>query len=177
MNRNGTACLADFGLSSLFENLTSSKSLSDSGALNGSVRWMAVELVCSLGEENGVIRFTPKTDVYSFGSTMLEILSGKVPYYTRRLDAQVIMDIYKGVRHRREETGISLMHWQLMERCWADIPEERPSSETIVRELECYYYHGLCDELDSANNRLVVQVDDSASDLVHSENSFGVAVF
>lgn len=72
---------------------------------------------------------------------MLEILSGKVPYHTRRLDVQVIMDIYQGVRHRREDTSISLLHWQLMERCWADIPEERPPSNVIVKELEFYYRH------------------------------------
>jgi serine/threonine protein kinase len=109
---------------------------------------MAVELVCALGEENGFLRFTPATDVYSFGSTMLEILSGKVPYHTKRLDAQVIMDIYKGVRHPREETDISLMHWQLMERCWADIPGERPNCTTIVNELEACYWHQQCVDIE-----------------------------
>jgi serine/threonine protein kinase len=114
---------------------------------------MAVELVCSLGEENGIIRFTPATDIYSFGSTMLEILSGKIPYHTRRLDAQVIMDIYKGQRHQREETGVALIHWQLMERCWADIPEERPDIKSIVKELEYYYWHQQCNELNLAETK------------------------
>jgi len=110
---------------------------------------MAIELVCSLGQQNdGSIHFTPATDIYSFGSTMLEILSGKVPYHTKRLDAQVIMDIYKGVRHRREETDISLMHWQLMERCWSDIPEDRPLCDAIVKELEVFYWHQQCVDLE-----------------------------
>jgi len=161
VSSDGVACLTDFGLSSLFENLTSSKCLSDSGALDGSVRWMAIELVCSLGQQDdGFIRFTPATDVYSFGSTMLEILSGKIPYHTKRLDAQVIMDIYNGARHRREDTRISLMHWQLMERCWSDIPEERPHCTTIVKELETYYWHEQCVDIE-INMRNTAPVSDS----------------
>lgn len=76
---------------------------------------------------------------------MLEILSDRVPYHNRRLDAQVIMDIFRGVRHRREDCGsdmmIDLMYWQLMERCWEDIPDKRPDCVTIVNELECLYWH------------------------------------
>jgi len=120
---------------------------------------MAIELVCSLTEENGFIRFTPATDIYSFGSTMLEILSGKVPYHNRRLDAQVIMDIYRGLRHRREDTDISLMHWQLMERCWVDMPEERPYIDTIVRELKCYYMHEQISEINIARGNDFIGVE------------------
>lgn len=173
VNAEGNACLTDFGLSSLFENLSSSRCLSDSRGLGGSIRWMAVELLCPPEGPNGVRRFSPATDVSSFGSTMLEILSGKMPYHHCRNDAQVILEISRGVRHKREDTGISLMYWQLMERCWADPPEDRPSCPNIINELEYYCWFQRCEELQNLVNSNTMELDE-ARDSVSS--GVGVSV-
>jgi serine/threonine protein kinase len=131
--------LTDFGLSSIFEDLVGSSSLTGSNSLGFSVRWLAVELVRSLESDSSFLRFTPSTDVYSFGSTMLEVLTGRVPYHNRQRDVQVIMDIYQGARHQREDTKISIPLWDFMEHCWSETPDDRPYSNQLVRQLEQHY--------------------------------------
>lgn len=139
VNAQGVAMLTDFGLSSIFEDLVGSASLTGSNSPGFSVRWLAVELLAMMEDDSSFIRFTPNTDVYSFGSTMLEILTGKVPYHNRQRDVLVIMDIFQGVRHRQEDTNISTPLWKVLENCWSDIPEHRPHSTQLVREVEHHY--------------------------------------
>lgn len=65
----GKACLCDFGLSTITEFQGSSYLASTIG---GNVRWAAPELF-RINEDNSVPPVTSHSDIYSFGSVMLEV--------------------------------------------------------------------------------------------------------
>lgn len=71
---NGKACLSDFGLSRIFMEATGSSYLTST--LQGNVRWAAPELF-DVGEEQQKepvhVSPDPQSDIYSFGSTMLQV--------------------------------------------------------------------------------------------------------
>ena len=71
---NGKACLSDFGLSRIFLEVTDCSYLTST--VRGSVRWAAPELF-QIGEEQQKesihILPSPQSDIYSFGSTMLQV--------------------------------------------------------------------------------------------------------
>jgi len=71
---NGKACLSDFGLSRIFMETTGSSYLTST--VRGSVRWAAPELFEIDEEQQGEpvhVLPNPQSDIYSFGSTMLQV--------------------------------------------------------------------------------------------------------
>lgn len=71
---NGKACLSDFGLSRIFMETTGSSYLTST--VRGSVRWAAPELfeIDEEQQEEPVhVLPNPQSDIYSFGSTMLQV--------------------------------------------------------------------------------------------------------
>ena len=84
IHQDGTVKLADFGCSSEIERtLTSGKNPMQNG-LQGSVPWMAPEVV----KETGYGR---RSDIWSFGCTILEMATGKIPWSQLNLDNQVVL--------------------------------------------------------------------------------------
>lgn len=142
VDKRGIAMLTDFGLSSIFEDIVGSAHLS--GSEGCSVRWMAPELVCIMGDYSGV-HSTPASDVYSFGSTMLEVLTGRLPYPHCQRDVQVVMDICRGVRHQWQDYcgKVPKSVWGFMEGMWREAAELRPRSEELVEELAWHYDQAL----------------------------------
>ncbi|KAG1788863.1 kinase-like domain-containing protein, partial [Suillus plorans] len=69
---DGTACVADFGLSLMYSDVISISQAPWTSTLSGNVRWMAFEL---LGErEDGTpVRPSKQSDVFSFGGIMLQV--------------------------------------------------------------------------------------------------------
>ncbi|CAM8922132.1 unnamed protein product [Rhodiola kirilowii] len=65
-------CLADFGLARFVEDDTDARSFSANPQLAGSYGYMAPEYACMLN-------ITEKSDVYSYGVVLLEIITGKRP--------------------------------------------------------------------------------------------------
>jgi len=73
---DGTACLADFGLSLLYSEVVSISQASWTSTFHGNFRWLAPEL---LGQpENDLpIRPNKHSDIYSFGGIMLHVCLSK----------------------------------------------------------------------------------------------------
>ncbi|KAF6764956.1 TKL/TKL-ccin protein kinase [Ephemerocybe angulata] len=83
----GEACICDFGMSKLVEEVTE-KSASATLTAAGSARWLAPELI-----EGSISSPTPATDTYSFAMAILELVTGKYPFAERKRDASVIHDV------------------------------------------------------------------------------------
>ncbi|KAF9233557.1 kinase-like domain-containing protein, partial [Melanogaster broomeanus] len=144
---NERACITDFGLSTMLTELEGSTFTTSSHA-RGTLRWTAPELLglqVSEEEENPhQVVPTPQSDVYSFGGIMLQVLTGKVPYYYYVRDAQVMHAISKGDTPRRPQATssgelVTDRRWAFMQRCWSylDAGPQRPSDEEIVQFTSC----------------------------------------
>lgn len=71
---DGKACLCDFGLSSIVAELQGTSYLTST--IGGAVRWAAAELFCIQDDDN-LPTITTHSDIYSFGSVMLEVCHAK----------------------------------------------------------------------------------------------------
>lgn len=97
----------------------------------GSARWLAPELIYPK-EDGDDYPVTPQTDVYSFGMTVLEILSGHPPFSHRRHDTNVICDIYHGRRPTRPPNSeITDSIWALIQNCWNQAPDQRVNINAV----------------------------------------------
>ena len=79
---DGTVKLADFGCSSQFEKTLSNFNTFLANSLQGSIPWMAPEVV----KETGYGR---RSDIWSFGCTILEMATGKLPWSHYQFDDPV----------------------------------------------------------------------------------------
>ncbi|TFK51536.1 kinase-like protein [Heliocybe sulcata] len=79
----------------------------------------------------------PSCDVYSFGMSMLEIVSGKEPYCHRRNEPKIILDITGGVRPQpQQHPDMPDVLWHVAERCWSKEPRRRPDMDSVFRHLQ-----------------------------------------
>ncbi|KAJ3873643.1 kinase-like domain-containing protein [Lentinula edodes] len=127
-------CLADFGLALV----TESPSLHEKSLnLRGSVRWMSPEIL----DPKLFHLIQPKSrDIYAFGCTVVEILSGKVPFQNIKYDVAVISQVLRGCR---PEIPASLAQMsgdlpELVSSCWDPMPSRRPTADDISTFLSFY---------------------------------------
>lgn len=124
-------CLADFGLAVVTEThgLTPT-----TGALRGSTRWLAPEIISPAQFPK-----CPKSarDIYAFGCTVLEIITGRPPYSQHKMDGAVIHDVMTGRRPARPtDVWCPDKIWDLIESCWAEDGHSRPPACSIPRFLK-----------------------------------------
>ncbi|KAF8134425.1 kinase-like domain-containing protein [Boletus edulis] len=138
ITKNGKACLSDFGLSTLLE--VSETAIS----YPGNIRWAAPELLDGyIASTEGTLASqlsSTQADIYSFGSIMLQILSGKLPFHGVHRDAEIVIMIARGYKPPREPLWdggvIPDLLWVFVEACW-ESPAKRPLSEDIVHFIGC----------------------------------------
>lgn len=128
----GEACICDFGMSKLVEEVTE-KSASATLTAAGSARWLAPELI-----EGSISSPTPATDTYSFAMAILELVTGKYPFAERKRDASVIHDVVfqRKIPQRPAMSVVADDLWGLMARCWAHTSTERPLMTEVRATLE-----------------------------------------
>ncbi|KAF9229900.1 kinase-like domain-containing protein, partial [Melanogaster broomeanus] len=118
---NGRACIADFGLSTLLTALGGS-TFSTSAKMGGTLRWAAPEVLnLNTEDEENLPRVPPTTrsDVYSFGRIMLQVLTGKIPFYYIHRQEKVLLVISRGGIPRRPDLSvITSPQWKFIQRCW-----------------------------------------------------------
>ncbi|KAK7054529.1 hypothetical protein VNI00_003727 [Paramarasmius palmivorus] len=118
--------LADFGLATFVDSV--GQSATQQG---GTLRWMAPELLSFSGE---CIRRTFASDIYAFGCLVVEVYTGRPPFSDVSHDTQVLCKIYRGERPDRP-CNMSDSLWNLVQACWHQKSECRPSAEHVVHEL------------------------------------------
>ncbi|KAG0703873.1 kinase-like domain-containing protein [Suillus ampliporus] len=132
---DGTACVADFGLSLMYSEVISASQASWTSTLKGNMRWMAPELLVPQ-EDGPLARPSKQSDIYSFGGIMLQVLTNKVPYYHLMNDAAIILCIAKLEKPSRSRYPVLPdKYWHVIEQCWSANPQDRPSTEPLDREI------------------------------------------
>ncbi|KAF9230141.1 kinase-like protein, partial [Melanogaster broomeanus] len=136
----GRACITDFGLSMLLTELGGS-TFAVSVQAGGTLRWAAPEnLHLNMqvsGDRENIPKVSPTTrsDIYSFGRIMLQVLTGKIPYHYYPADARVVLAISQGENPQRADlAAITDRRWAFIQKCWSTVDEgqSRPSDEEIV---------------------------------------------
>ncbi|KAG8757470.1 hypothetical protein FRC11_004515, partial [Ceratobasidium sp. 423] len=129
VSETGIAKITDFGCATLKREFPVSFTATES--LQYSLRWAAPEMF----EEDGASSFA--TDVYAFGMTILEVLSGEVPYRELGDLAVIRAVLVKRELPKRPHTSISPKSakgdelWNLMMRCWHIDSRSRPTIQEI----------------------------------------------
>ncbi|KAG7100176.1 hypothetical protein E1B28_001955 [Marasmius oreades] len=137
VDANARCHLADFGLAittaettALFNSTTSS--------MKGSLRWMAPELfklgVGDTGEKpNELAR-----DIYAYGCTVLEIITGKPPF-PDLIDPMVMFQVAVNGTRPARPTAVDWCPdnvWALVQQCWVQQMHLRPRASDVHSYLE-----------------------------------------
>ncbi|KAG1750237.1 kinase-like domain-containing protein [Suillus lakei] len=129
---DGTAYLADFGLSGTLKKLPGMTYLAKN-CCPGALRWTAPELLSE--EESAAV--TTQSDIYSFGSIALQVLTGHVPWCHLTRDIHMYQVISERKMHPRPvDNHITDQHWNFLTSCWSKTPFERPSAEEALQFVE-----------------------------------------
>ncbi|XP_005363582.1 tyrosine-protein kinase FRK [Microtus ochrogaster] len=121
--------VADFGLARVFkvdnEDIYESKH-----EIKLPVKWTAPEAIRTN-------KFSIKSDVWSFGILLYEIITyGKTPY-SGMTGAQVIQMLSQNYRLPKP-LNCPKNFYSIMLKCWDADPKQRPKFETLYRQLEAY---------------------------------------
>ena len=126
------ARLADFGLLTILSDSATSNSYTQ----GGTTRWMSPEL---FRPETNSPRRTKYSDCYALGMVIYEVLSGRIPFYQYHTSS-IFWKVSQGDRPGRPEGVEGLWFtddvWEMLGRCWAPKPENRPSIGDILQCLE-----------------------------------------
>ena len=144
----GHAVVADYGLALIMDSseFTSIKTA-------GTCRWTAPEIMNPPSHGDIPLpQFTVKSDIFSFAMTFFEvhlhpplpgvyshpdkIFAGEQPFNEKKSDSSVIFAILNGNRPALPEffenkTNLA----KLVEQCWSQNPDQRPTARQICRRL------------------------------------------
>ncbi|KAG6872598.1 hypothetical protein C0995_008580 [Termitomyces sp. Mi166 len=134
------AVLSDFGLSQVMRAIQAQPTgLTPSNPESGPTRWQAPEL----HQDDTQPDFA--TDVWGFGCTAYEMLSGNIPYHYRQRDASVIKAVQNHIKPPGPDGPVLLIPdiqlEMVLNECWSFAPSERPSMTAVVAQLEA-----ICDQ-------------------------------
>ncbi|XP_069500975.1 tyrosine-protein kinase receptor UFO-like isoform X2 [Ambystoma mexicanum] len=117
-------CVADFGLS----RKVYSKDYYRQGVVSRMpVKWMAIESITEY-------IYTPKTDVWSFGVTMWEVLSCGMTPYPGVQNHEMYLHLQRGNRMEKPPLCPGELY-EAMCRCWQECPARRPVFSELLSTL------------------------------------------
>jgi len=122
---NGSVKLADFGVATLIVEGGESQGQSEEIEVVGTPYWMAPEVIEMSGAP------TNKSDIWSVGCTVIELLTGSPPYF----DLQPMPALFRIVQddHPALPAGASTELESFLLRCFAKDPAQRWSAEQLLR--------------------------------------------
>ncbi|KIJ39503.1 hypothetical protein M422DRAFT_781075 [Sphaerobolus stellatus SS14] len=139
VSADGTPYLTDFGLS---RSLGEVAGLTTTSEAAGTLRWMAPELLYNNpgeGRQPFQSKVTKASDVWAYGMTILEVLTGKEPYDS--IATPAILTSLIILRKRPERPDLASVPeltddvWSICLKCWAHMPPSRPSIPQVTRIL------------------------------------------
>ncbi|XP_039975422.1 tyrosine-protein kinase ITK/TSK isoform X2 [Xiphias gladius] len=123
VSKNNEVKVSDFGMTRfvLDDQYTSSQ------CSKFPVKWSAPEVI-------KYCKFSSKSDIWSFGVLMWEVYNeGRLPYENRS-NAEVVESLNAGLRLLKPRLAPDAVYL-LMEWCWKEKPEDRPSFALLLHEL------------------------------------------
>ncbi|KAG7090219.1 hypothetical protein E1B28_011820 [Marasmius oreades] len=135
VNSQGNPLIGDFGLSKMVEDMTNTPFTQSNGVAN-LYRWFAPEVYIGEGS------VSLACDIYSFGMTVLELLTHQHPYPKIKHPPEVVLNVANGRTPPRPgesrvvERGLNDEMWGLLVQCWNRTPSARPSIEEVLEKLE-----------------------------------------
>ncbi|XP_074642809.1 tyrosine-protein kinase yes-like isoform X2 [Tubulanus polymorphus] len=124
--------VADFGLAKLTDDRGAQKA---DAATKFPIRWTAPEAAVNK-------KFSVKSDVWSFGILLYEIIThGRIPY-AGMSNQQILVDTLNGYRlPKPEKTPIECPEklYETMQRCWKKQPEDRPTFASLRDYFDDYF--------------------------------------
>ncbi|KAJ6457914.1 kinase-like domain-containing protein [Mycena sanguinolenta] len=137
ITHSGRACIADFGVSAIANAMSVRFTHSTvTVARGGTTRYQAPELLRGESENHF------GSDVYAFACVCYEIMTGKVPFHNVYNDATVMFKILSGERPSplpllSGSPGTKALDnlWELMQNCWEETREIRPTASQVVERL------------------------------------------
>ncbi|PKK76944.1 kinase-like protein, partial [Rhizophagus irregularis] len=79
--------------------------------------------------------YTEKSDIYSLGIIINTLISGKKPFKDRLYDRFLMIEICRDGKRPEIRAEIPLILKDLIQKCWDEIPENRPTIEEIIDVL------------------------------------------
>ncbi|TGZ69050.1 hypothetical protein CRM22_003953 [Opisthorchis felineus] len=129
VSENNTVKVADFGLARIID--TASETYTAKQGAQFPIKWTAPEAAL-LG------RFTVKSDVWSFGIVIYEIVThGQTPYPSMN-NTQTLQQVESGYRMPRPPSCPDPVY-QVMLRTWDTIPDKRPTFDSLCTYFEDYF--------------------------------------
>ncbi|EKM56849.1 uncharacterized protein PHACADRAFT_254196 [Phanerochaete carnosa HHB-10118-sp] len=116
----------------IVEEFSKDRSAATTVTRDTSPRWTAPELM-----EAGAVP-NSKSDVWSFGMAILEVVTGEHPFHECRNQNQIYIELGRGktpARPLQKNIWIDPV-WSLLEQCWQiQRPELRPDMSKVCRRL------------------------------------------
>ncbi|KIJ65401.1 hypothetical protein HYDPIDRAFT_110460 [Hydnomerulius pinastri MD-312] len=131
IDEQSRARLVDFGFATVVGQLPGALNyLQRSTQRPGATRWAAPEQFQL--EDDEIFHPTMKSDIYSFGSIMVQTLSGKEPWAEIKNEINVVRHLLQGRNPTRPSVlPIDDRHWEFIQKCWLPV-EERLSTSDVV---------------------------------------------
>ncbi|KAI0088668.1 kinase-like domain-containing protein [Irpex rosettiformis] len=105
--------------------------------MQGKTRWIAPEQWDTVAAiENGPIIPTMKSDVYSFANLCTELYTGTKPWGDTMDESEIEAAVRLRDRHPPYPHGIPDDLWEILLKCWARNPKQRPDFVTIGQWLK-----------------------------------------
>ncbi|CAE6358974.1 unnamed protein product [Rhizoctonia solani] len=138
VSHEGVLKVGDFGLAVMLGERSVAFQASTTGNNpQGTLRWMAPELF----DESGRFNISMKSDIYSLGMTIYEIVSCRLPFWEIDNPMAVMAAVYLHKKIPTLPTQIQsmgkrgLILWDMLCRCWDHDPQKRPTANQVLREM------------------------------------------
>ena len=138
IDQEGRARLTEYGLAVISSDPRFAVPVAP--GVTGTSRWLAPEIIDPSDNGDGISVVESKpADVFAFAMLAVEVFTGEVPF-EGQTSAMAASRVLRGERPEMpgnaQDVGLTGEMWKLLESCWQQDPEKRPTMDEVVRKWE-----------------------------------------